>query len=135
MRYSHLTKLASYFYMTASFQRSVDAWWMTPDGKFIEVPPGLHHDHVAAELLGVEYPNVEENDYLAIGGIKFRILDKYLYIELSVTNNNSFETLKQGVILSGLPNSTYVILTINDKTKSLMVGDIVIARSFKDIFS
>lgn len=121
--------------MTASFQRSVSAWWMTPDGKFIEVPPGLHHDHVAAELLGVRYHDFEESDYLAIGGIKFRILDGYLYIELNVTNNSSFEALKRGVILSGLSDRTYVILTINDKTKCLMVGDIVIARSFKELFS
>ena len=133
MELSNLVKVALYFYNNASFQRSVDAWWMTPNGEFIEVLPGLHHDNVAAELLGVEYPNVEENDYLELGGIKFRLFGEDLYVSLN--KGALFETLKRGVELSGLPNRTHVVLSINNETKIVRVGDIIVSRSFKELFS
>lgn len=60
-----------------------EAFWITPRGERVEVPPGSHHDSIAAERLEMEYDPEEweysltpSDLYIDRGAIKGRSYDR-----------------------------------------------------------
>lgn len=60
-----------------------EAFWITPQGERVEVPPGSHHDSIAAERLEMDYDPEEweysltpSDLYIDRGAIKGRSYDR-----------------------------------------------------------